>query len=157
MRLSALILFCLVGCSSINVGGGYIDRGGTLEVSSKMNDSPFGMRVSVSKIALPSGWKELYGDSTMRYAAGPFAQINVISGFYIEPRIEAAFYPDLGTPFEPEAGFRIGWIYEHLNLYVGVRHPLGNGDRHESFDPPEYEHINDGWKPEVGFTWSFDF
>jgi len=156
MRFLSLILLLSIGCQQFRAGPSYIDRGLSTEYSAfqAADGTPIGMRLSVGYVEMPREWKE---DWTMRYAVGPYLQIPLPLNFYLEPRFEVAYYPSLGTPFEPEGGARIGWSYKNLQIFGGVRFPFGNGNDHEKLNPPEYEHIYAGVKPEFGFSWSFDW
>lgn len=170
MKTAILGLLFLASCQSGKVGVAYIDKGWTTEASIfKAGDgTPLGLRGSAGRVEMPDAWDT---DWTMRYAIGPFVQIPLwqtktwyphtssffTTGFYLEPRIEAAFYPDLPTSFEPEAGLRLGYRYDFFEVFIGARLPLGNGNRHESFNPPEYRHIDAGFHPELGISWGFDF
>jgi hypothetical protein len=109
-----------------------------------------GVRVSAGKVDLPDRWEP---SSTERFALGAIWRAKVWRGLYLEPRAELAYYPQLGTPYELEAGLRLGYEYKNFSVHIGVRRPLGNGNNHE--DEGEYTHIPSGWKPEVGlnFTW----
>ncbi len=154
--LILLTLLLSVGCSSLELGGGYADDGWTTEVTTTSKRNPnLGVRVSAGRERLPDKWAQLYGEYVDRYAFGPFYRVKLPHGFFVEPRFEVAYYNELGTPWEPEVGFRIGWQYKSFTVYGGGRHPLGNGDRHEA--QGEYEHIPDGWKPEIGFNWTFNW
>ena len=145
--------FLAAGCSSVTAGGGYIEDGWTAEVTA-LAPTNIGTRLSFSQEKLPVEWKE-WGSSANRYAFGPLWHINVYKGFYAEPRLDIAYYPTLGTEFEPEFGLRLGYQHDNFGIYIGVRHPLGNGNRHE--DAGRYSHIPDGWKPEAGafITWGW--
>jgi hypothetical protein len=154
MRIFLLLFLLLVACQSAKTGLAYIDKGYSFEASVfKTEESiPLGLRASIGQVWLPSSWE---ADYTMRYAVGPYFQLGLPHGFYLEPRFEAAYYPELNTPFEPETGLRLGWRHDHLEVFIGGRYPLGNGYRHE--DAGEYEHIPAGFKPELGIVWGFDF
>ncbi|MCI0564037.1 MAG: hypothetical protein MN733_36640 [Nitrososphaera sp.] len=157
MRHLTLGLFFLAACQSGKTGLAYIDNGSSFEASIfRTNENvPVGLRASVGQVWLPERWASLYGDSTVRYALGPYVQIGLPYGFYIEPKAEAAYYPDLGTPFELEAGTRFGWRWKSFEIFYGGRVGLGNGYRHERMG--EWEHFPAGWHPELGLVWSFGF
>ncbi len=146
----ATIVSCL-GCTSIQTGGGYIQDGLAVEVTA-LSPKNIGARFSFGQEFLPPEWAH-WGDRTDRFAASVLWQAPVYKGFYLEPRLDVAYYPDIGTEFELEAAGRVGWKHDWFGVYIGARHPLGNGDRHE--DIGRYSHIPDGWKIEAGFqlTW----
>lgn len=161
------LLFC-VACQSAKTGLTYIDKGWSVEASVFRTEEnvPLGLRASVGEIWLPPAWE---ADHTMRYALGPYLQIplwekkvwyphtssSYTTGIYIEPRFEVAYYPELGTPFEPETGLRLIYKYDFFEAFIGARLPVGNGWRHENAG--EYEHTPAGIHPEFGIVWGFDF
>jgi hypothetical protein len=147
----AIGLCFLVGCVSVETGGRISDNGWAVEVTA-LTAKHIGLRGSIGQEKLPVEWAE-WGSKANRYALGPVWQIPVYKGFYVEPRLDIAYYPTLGTEWELEAAGRVGWKHDWFGVYVGARHPLGNGDRHE--DIGRYSHIPDGWKLEAGFnlTW----
>lgn len=158
MRFSITLLVLMMGCQSVEVGPSYIDRGYQFEIDAfkaKSDGTPIGLRASVGQVWLPENWANKYGDYTMRYALGPFVRLSLPYGFYFEPRFEGAYYPALGTAFEPEVGARIGWSHNHFQVFFGERIGLGNGNDHERVG--DYEHIYYGWKPEFGISWGFDW
>ena len=156
MRHLLILLLLCAACQSGKTGLTYIDKGWSIEASVFKTEEnvPIGLRTSIGEVWLPSEWE---ADYTMRYAFGPYLQFSLPYGFYLEPRVECAYYAKLGTQVEPECGLRLGWRYKSLEIFGGARLPLGNGYRHESFNPPEHEHIPSGLHPEFGITWSFDF
>lgn len=152
-----IILFALllcVACQSTKTGLAYIDKGWSAEASVFRTEEgvPIGLRGSVGEVWLPKEWKP---NHTMRYALGPYVQIPLWSSLYLEPRIEAVYYPELETPFEPETGLRLIYRYDFFEVFIGARLPLGNGYRHEKVE--DYEHIPAGIHPEFGIVCSFDF
>ncbi len=154
--ISLLLLFS-IGCSSIHLGGGATSDGWSTELSGYSHEADGGMKIigirgSVGQERLPIDWEH---PSTNRVAIGGFTQIQLCKGFYLEPRLDIVYYNNLDTPWEPEFGIRLGYRYKKFSAYIGVRHPLGNGDRHELMG--EYSHIPDGWKPEGGLFFSYDF
>ena len=149
--VAALTVIICGGCTSVETGGGYIQDGLVVEVTG-LTAKGVGGRFSFGQEFLPPEWGP-WGDRTNRFAGSVLWQAQVYKGFYLEPRLDLAYYPDIGTQWELEAGGRVGWKYDFLGLYIGARHPLGNGDTHE--DVGRYSHIPDGWKIEAGFnlTW----
>ena len=144
----ALLVFA-AACTSVRPGVNITEDSWSAEFDASAENG-VGGRVSVGQVQLPEQWEE---GSTNRFAGGVFWRAYVWKGLYLEPRMEVALYPVLGTPYELEAGLRLGYTYKDFSVHLGVSRPLGNGNNHE--DEGEYTHIPSGWKPEVGldFTW----
>jgi hypothetical protein len=158
--ISSLLILFTIGCGSIQTGGGYMHDGWGVEVTGLSHETeagPFkniGVRGTFGEEHLLPEWEH---DKTYRYALSGLTQIRIYKGIYVEPRLDLVYYPNLDTAFEPEFGFRVGYKYKKIGIYIGARRPLGNGDLHLLEDPPEYRHIPDGWKLEYGVFLSVDF
>jgi len=144
-----------VSCASVGVDGGAAYKGYNMRLVG-MTKEHIGAFVSYGQESLPQRWRDKFHmDRVDRYGFGGLFQTTIYKGLYFEPRGDIAYYPGLGTPWEFEFGIRLGYKYRGFGIYVGARHPMGNGDRHEANG--DWEHIPDGWKPEFGisYTWTW--
>lgn len=154
MRRSLLTCLLLAtGCSHLTSGLVASRDGAWAEVAGWGSEVPFGVRASAGTALRSGGWEDAYGPAGMRLGAEAVLRVP-IGPLALEASVGPAYYPGVGTPFEPESSFRL-WVTlsDHLLLGAGVRHGWGNGTRHLEQGEHEHASISGTWEPLLALEW----